>query len=43
MSAEKTNVNEIFLSSSPHFTKGLSTQKIMAMVLFAMLRNAFTA
>ncbi|MBP5444214.1 MAG: RnfABCDGE type electron transport complex subunit D [Treponema sp.] len=37
MSAEKTNVNEIFLSSSPHFTKGLSTQKIMAMVLFAML------
>ncbi|MBP5359443.1 MAG: RnfABCDGE type electron transport complex subunit D [Treponema sp.] len=37
MSGEKTNTNEIYLSSSPHFTKGLSTQKIMAIVLIAML------
>lgn len=31
------NQNEIYLSSSPHFTKGLSTQKIMALVLIALL------
>ncbi len=29
--------NKIYLSSSPHFTKGNSTQKIMAMVLIALL------
>lgn len=29
--------NKIFLSSSPHFTEGLSTQKIMFVVILAML------
>ena len=29
--------NEIFLSSSPHFTKGDTTQRIMLTVLIAML------
>ncbi|MGN0729861.1 RnfABCDGE type electron transport complex subunit D [Treponema sp.] len=29
--------NNLFLSSSPHFTAGLSTQKIMAAVLLALL------
>lgn len=33
----ETNSGKFFLSSSPHFTLGLSTQKIMACVLIALL------
>ncbi|MCQ2240193.1 RnfABCDGE type electron transport complex subunit D [Treponema sp.] len=29
--------NKIYLSSSPHFTEGLSTQKVMLMVIISML------
>ena len=29
--------NKMFLSSSPHFTSGLSTQKIMLAVLISLL------
>ena len=29
--------NKIHLSSSPHFTEGLSTQKVMLMVIISML------
>ena len=29
--------NKIHLSSSPHFTEGLSTQKIMFAVIFSMI------
>ncbi|MBO5606570.1 MAG: RnfABCDGE type electron transport complex subunit D [Treponema sp.] len=37
MTDAKTNSNEIFLSSSPHFTRGISTQMIMATVLISLL------
>ncbi|MCR5762288.1 MAG: RnfABCDGE type electron transport complex subunit D [Treponema sp.] len=37
MTDAKTNTNEIYLSSSPHFTFGNTTQWIMATVLIALL------
>ncbi len=37
MTDEKTNTKEIYLSSSPHFTFGNTTQWIMATVLIALL------
>lgn len=38
-----TKVEKIFLSSSPHFTAGLSTQKIMLCVLIALLPECICA
>lgn len=37
MSESNTGLNEIFLSSSPHYTMGDSTQRIMALVLISLL------